>query len=118
MGSILDANCQNCGFSTSVSTGSVWMNHMQRDIWPIFCRQCRDIQSTNTRVTPIVCEACGSADVVKYGDPQLSEPSGRELTSSWLGNGTGDTDRLPAGNHFCPQCRSMTLVFRLGIMFD
>lgn len=103
MGQIWEGACEGCGFKQSVVIGGGRETFHKHSVWPVHCRECDDLEATNTCVSPLRCLKCGSDSVTKYGDPSISE-SGPEVVK-W-----GD-DRLSSGEHYCPRCQQMKLKF-------
>lgn len=117
MGSIIGAECKKCGFATeSVTIGGSRLGFKELSRWPVFCKSCRALRSTNIAKEPHLCLDCGSDQIVFYGgvSEQTKRSSGRNA-AQW-----GEFV-LPGTPQFCPQCGEDGLVFgedgRLA-MFD
>jgi len=109
VGQIISASCEACHLQRHVVIGGTRTAFREHSAWPCHCTNCVDLTSVNLQVVPYRCLRCGSEAVVKYGDPAISDVSGRTV-ASW------DKDTLSSGLHLCPNCEKRTLRFGDGVL--
>ena len=90
MGSIIGAEFKKCGLKTDhVAIGGSRLGHTEMSRWPVLCRDCGDLASTNTAKTPLGCLTCGGVNVILYGGRSSrneKRPSAqRILAATWRG---------------------------------
>lgn len=117
MGMILNVHCARCTYRTSTTLGGGREDFETFSEWPIHCRDCEEITTTNTTVDPQICLKCSGTDVTLYADGNLVE------------HATFDTQRwgkltLTNGKYYCPKCGQFAVRFGDGqygsaqMMFD
>jgi hypothetical protein len=83
--------------------------------FPIYCKACDALRSTNMFALPLTCSNCGSGEVTPYDDSSLIAEPGASTVVEW--NMEGELGRrlaLTDGTYFCPKCRNFTLRFSPG----
>jgi hypothetical protein len=76
MGSLAHCKCMNCSYSRSFFVGGLRSTFATDSPWPIRCQNCREITTANYRVPQLVCNQCGSKEVIHMED-----------SSGWIGDG-------------------------------
>ena len=115
MGSSADAHCENCGYSREgLVIGGSRSDFMTFAAWPVLCNSCQDVTSANMLAQPPTCEACGSTDVVAYGDLQVTRLL--EPTETWASEIRWGELKIPNSESLCPKCRHWALRFTQGWM--
>jgi hypothetical protein len=110
MGTSTDAHCYACGYDTSVLVGGFLPgpNRAPYCAWPVSCKVCSAITSANFEQSPLVCEACGCADVVPVTDPAMRK-GGSKVVEGW-----GDL-ALTDAEYKCPRCGEFALRFGTNV---
>jgi len=112
MGTSTDAHCYACGYKTFLMLGGGLANHTTYAAWPVSCKVCSAVTTANFKQSPLVCEACGGADVIPLTDPAIRK-GGSEVVEGW-----GDLT-LTDGEYKCPRCGEFALRFGHGhILWD
>lgn len=68
MGSRILCSCKACGYRGMTTIGGGRSSFLTRLEWPVLCRNCKGLTSTNLRSEPLTCEDCASADLFVYGE--------------------------------------------------
>ncbi len=118
MGSSANAECESCGYSrVNLTVGGGRSNHRTFASWPVLCRSCEEVSTANMKATPPECRKCGSADIVAYGDPSITNQLPEEDMESdyWVRPIIQwDDMELREGSNLCPKCGKWDLKFSEG----
>lgn len=90
-------------------------------LFPFLCTKCEAVSCLDIHAESLVCQQCGSAEVVPYGSPPAIGVLGSAVIFA-----CAPTDRFSAeqltvtdGTYWCPTCRKHTAHFSdAGIKWD
>ncbi len=118
MGAMAQASC-GCGYSGSIRLGGGMLNFETVCLFPIYCRTCQTLQTTNLFESPVKCNKCDGTDVTVYDDPELlGEPGTRKVFSWDTEKQLGRVLRLSDGRYLYPACGQMRLRFQRTASWD
>ncbi len=127
MGRTTNVECEACGYADMIVVGGGMRTMHADNLWPVACKQCKRIVSSKINQTPVVCEACASADVTPLGriaplfGPVIDEMSWDERVAATAKEKIRCYDRvLEDVKYVCPRCGALELraATRPGLMFD
>ena len=114
MGTRIACHCSACGFESEVTIGGSRATYRTHSPWPILCRSCGGLESTNTCNEPLVCSACRSQNIFVYGETWPEEAGFDWLQSRPHSVASNFSRYLFDVNYPCPACRAEA--FRFGPM--
>ena len=104
LGKSSDAHCFACGYDKFLMLGAGMRNDTTHAAWPVSCEVCSEITTANYKQTPLVCDRCGTTNVLFINDPEV-----------WKGDGEsrGNVGRFETHgrNYQCPRCEDFALRF-------
>lgn len=109
MGSSTDAHCFACGYDTFLMIGGGMANWTTYAAWPVSCNTCKAVTTANFKELPLICEECGSHDVISPTDLQWWKGDSDVIQSWNLMSGNGLM--LTNGHYRCSNCGQFELRF-------
>ena len=104
MGSQVIAKCK-CGVNKSLSIGGGLLNHSSTQLFPCYCKNCRDLVGGNLKDEKQLCPECKQEGIKPYNTPELMGVKGLKKVAQSF------DEILTDGNYKCPKCELMTLQF-------
>ena len=111
MGQILQLSC-SCGGQMKTPFGPK-MPPPKVCFFPFYCRACKGMSSLDVDAEILICQHCGSRDVIPYGSPETVGSIGERIVLQ-----VGPRERLAEvlnitdGTYWCPACESFGLSLR------
>jgi hypothetical protein len=117
MGSSVDAQCK-CGYEAlGLLIGGGMSNFTTFCSFPVFCKNCQQLQLTNLLAKHPDCPHCQSREIVAYDEDELQQAPGNNIVTSWnVSDRLGRILQLTDGEYFCPLCKEFNLRFEEGGM--
>lgn len=114
MGSSVNAQCK-CGYEAELLIGGGMNNFTTFCSFPVFCKNCQQLQSANLLDKYPNCPRCQSREIVAYDENELQQTPGENIVTSWnISDELGRILQLTDGEYFCPSCKEFSLRFEEG----